>query len=176
MTIEALRNQGSHGRMNPGGGLRRLRGAGARHVTRLGHRARFAVQTLSKPLPQVSCLARLPCLPNGSRPATGRVPARAALKPLVHGLASVVDADRARLVAVGERNQEVGQLGVGVMPDQSLSTYRLPSARVAHDGQESRLARSPSFDFRVHHKIGLPVGSSPTRRPPSFGFPTATGD
>jgi len=83
VTIEALRNQGSHGRMNPGGGLRRLRGAGARHVTRLGHRARFAVQTLSKPLPQVSCLARLPCLPNGSRPATGRVPARAALKPLV---------------------------------------------------------------------------------------------
>jgi hypothetical protein len=54
---------------------------------------------------------------------------------------SIVGADRARLLAVGERLQEVGQLGVGAMrSDEALDVKApVPSAPLADD-DERRLA------------------------------------
>jgi hypothetical protein len=36
-------------------------------------------------------------------------------KPLVHGLAAIVDAGRARFPALGERLEKIGELGVPVL-------------------------------------------------------------
>jgi hypothetical protein len=71
---------------------------------------------------------------------------------------SIIDVDRVRLGAVGERHQKSG---TGATLDQSLSTYRLPSACVAHDGQ--RLARSPRFDSRVHRSARVVTNKAPSQ-------------
>jgi hypothetical protein len=72
------------------------------------------------------------------------VPARAALKPLVHGLASVVDVERARLGAVGERAQEVGNLAPASCPTRASrrTAYRphAPHTMVKNHALRVRLA------------------------------------
>jgi hypothetical protein len=71
-----------------------------------------------------------------------------AFKPLVDRPASIADADKARLRAVGERLQQDGHLGVPVLRHQPLDVV-LPAPstrltgdrqrRVAHVGSGSRL-------------------------------------
>ena len=54
------------------------------------------------------------------------------LEPLVHRLASVVDADRARFGAVGQRREEIGQLGVPMLGHEPLDVGApAPAARLA---------------------------------------------
>jgi hypothetical protein len=51
-------------------------------------------------------------------------------------LASVVDADRARLGAGGERLQEIGQLGIARLRHQALDVVApAPAARLACEGE-----------------------------------------
>ena len=57
---------------------------------------------------------------------------------LVHRLAPVVDAGRARLLAVGQRLQQVGQLRVAVLLEEPRHTVApVPIARLA-DNRERR--------------------------------------
>jgi len=57
------------------------------------------------------------------------------------GLASVVDAERARLLAIGEGHEQLGQLGVGAMRgDEPLDIVApVPTASLAPD-RKRRLA------------------------------------
>src|SRR5262249_13327119 len=65
----------------------------------------------------------------------------AAPRPLELHFASVVDAERARLLAIGEDRLEVGQLHIGAMrSDETLDIVAAsPAARLA-DEREGRLA------------------------------------
>ena len=56
-------------------------------------------------------------------------------------LVSVIDAERARLLAIGERHQEFGQLGVGAMRGDEPGDVvaPMPAAPLADDG-DRRLA------------------------------------
>ena len=57
---------------------------------------------------------------------------------LVHRLAPVVDAVRAPLLAVGQRHDQLGQLGVAVLLDKPRHTVApVPIARLA-DNRERR--------------------------------------
>ena len=151
--------------MKPTGGLRRQRAAGARHVTVLG------IALAPSPLPQVSCLARLP---NASRPATGRVPTRAALKPLVHGLASVVDVERARLGAVGERAQEVGNLAPASCPPPRQRPGR-SGRSLAWCRQESSITKSTcSSAWRTRRRCCCGCSRAATRASSSCASPSSS--
>jgi hypothetical protein len=60
---------------------------------------------------------------------------------LVHRLAPVVDAGRARLLAVGQREKQIGELGVAVLLDKPRHTVApVPIARLA-DNRERRRAK-----------------------------------
>ena len=72
-------------------------------------------------------------------PGPRRALSRAALmsrKPLVNRLAPVVDAGRARLGAIGECHQQVGQLGVAMLLEELChGVATAPGARAADDRQ-----------------------------------------
>jgi hypothetical protein len=55
---------------------------------------------------------------------------------LVHRLAPVVDAGRARLLAVGQRQKQVGELGIAVLIHESgCGIAPAPAGRLADDRQ-----------------------------------------
>jgi hypothetical protein len=82
-----------------------------------------------------------------------RFGSRRRLESRVHRLASIVDADRARLGAVGQRRQQVGQLGVAVLGQQPLRVVTpAPAAgsqTIASVGpRKSDRIREPSWGVR----------------------------
>ena len=57
-------------------------------------------------------------------------------QPFKHRLAPIVDADRARLLAVGERQEQVGQLRVAVLLDEPRHRVApAPAVRLTDDRQ-----------------------------------------
>jgi hypothetical protein len=76
-------------------------------------------------------------------------------------LASVMDAERARLLSIGERHQQVGQLGVGAMRGDEAGDVvaSVPAASLAAD-RERRMSdrvREPSRGMVVAAGLKLPA-------------------
>jgi len=80
---------------------------------------------------------------------------------LVHRLAPVVDAVRAPLLAVGQRQKQVGELGVAVLIDEPRNSVSpAPAARLADDRQRADSEEAgQAFRQEAGHRFraGIPI-------------------